>query len=342
MNVNRLAWVLGLTCVVPPWGAAAQPQTAIQFTGQAGNYAEIADPPAGDFSVNPGVGLTVSAWIRPDALHFDLTDGSEHTASNTAEQYVHWLGKGCGVDLNSDPTVCVGRGEIDTRSGTQRQEWTFRMYSQTLPLPCPVQPDPDDPMRLPCPRQNRISFYAFNWSAPEGMTCQNEGIGSYVQVPIDPGTWIHVVGVIDDRADLSESPRAKTTALYKDGQFVRCDQYQPTGAPGCQRVPDQAAGQCPRPIFPAHGTAPVRFGRRDRDGYLNGAIGEVRIWNRPLEGSEIAALYAGNVPQDGLVGEYLLGGDVNDTSGNPNGPNNGTVYGTDWSWWMGDATVPRL
>src|SRR5262249_30177002 len=149
--------------------------------------------------VNPGVGLTVAARFRPDALHFDLTDGSAQTINNTAEQYVHWLGKGCGVDPSIDPLQCVGRGEIDTHTGTPQQEWTFRIYSQTLPLPCPTAPDPSDPTRLPCPRQNRISFYVFNLSAPAGQTCQNEGIGSYFQLgindsdPVIPGEWIHVV-----------------------------------------------------------------------------------------------------------------------------------------------------
>jgi len=320
MRIMRFTFALLVVCLLPlliSSEVAAQPQAYIKFDGSAGNYDEILDPSTGDFSVNPGVGLTVAAWFRPDALHFDLTDGS-------TDQYVHWLGKGCGVNLNGDPLSCVGRGEVDTRTGTQRQEWTFRIYSQTLPLPCPPEL---------CPRQNRISFYVFNWSAPEGMMCQNEGIGSYFQQPVDPGQWIHVVGVIDDREDLTQSPRAKTTAIYKDGNFIRCDQYQATGAPGCQRLPDQGPGQCPRPIFPAHGTAPVRIGRRDRDGYFNGAIAEVRIWNRPLDQDEVARVYSGIGPlPDGLVGEYLLNGTADDTSGNPNGPNNGTVYGTTWCW----------
>ncbi len=320
-------------------GASAEPQAYIKFDGSRGNYVEILDPSTTDFSVNSGLGLTVAAWFRPDALHFDLTDGSALTSRGTAEQYVHWVGKGCGVNLSVDPSKCVGRGEVDTRTGTQRQEWTFRIYSQTLPLPCPTEPDPLDPDRPPCPRQNRISFYVFNLSAPQGMTCQNEGIGSYFQDP-DPdtavlGKWIHVVGVVDDSEDLMNNPRAKTTAIYKDGEFVRCDQYQGRvpGLSSCQRLPDQTGNQCPRPITPTHGTAPVRIGRRDRDGYFNGAIAEVRIWNRPLDKDEVSALHDFNtVPQEGLVAEYLLDGTADDTSGNPNGPNNGTVFGTDWSW----------
>ena len=73
--------------------------------------------------------------------------------------YVHWLGKG------------------DRSGAAGNQEWTFRIYNRRDPL--------DNP-----PRPNRISFYLFN---PQGGL----GVGSYVQVPITRGTWIHVVGVAD-------------------------------------------------------------------------------------------------------------------------------------------------
>jgi len=284
--------------------ATAQPQAFIKFDGAPGNYAEIDDPSTADFTVNPGVGLTVSAWMRPDALHFDHADGSDPN-----QQYVHWLGKGEGSDDNA------------------QQEWTFRIYSQNEPIPCDA-----------CPRLNRVSFYVFNLARPPGVVCQNEGIGSYFQFPIndpDPlvaGDWIHVVGVVDD------SEGIKTTSIYKNGNFMRCDRYQATGVAGCQRLPDQAPGQCPRPIIPTHGSAPVRIGHRDRLSYLNGAIAEVRIWNRPLSADEIASVYQGVDPlPDGLVGQYLLNetGDdttAHDTSDNPTGPHDGRVRGPTWMW----------
>jgi hypothetical protein len=285
--------------------AIAQPQAFIKFDGAPDNYVEIADPSTGDYSVNPGVGLTVSVWMRPDALHFDHTDGSDPN-----QQYVHWLGKGTGSDDNA------------------QQEWTFRIYSQNEPLPCDA-----------CPRLNRVSFYVFNLARPPGMVCQNEGIGSYFQYPIndpDPlvaGEWIHVVGVVDDKEGV------KTTSIYKNGNFIRCDRYQATGATNCQRLPDQAAGQCPRPITPTHGTAPVRIGHRDRLSYLNGAIAQVRIWNRALDAGEVATVYAGGDPAPDalLMGQYVLdetGDDTtaHDTSANPAGPHDGTVLGTTWMW----------
>ncbi len=61
------------------------------------DYVEIPDDK--DFSVSTTGGLTVSAWIRPDALIARTPEGSG---------YVYWLGKG-------------ERG---------RHEWVFRMYSR--------------------------------------------------------------------------------------------------------------------------------------------------------------------------------------------------------------------
>jgi len=63
-------------------------------------YIEIPTHP--DFSVATTGELTVSAWIRPETLTFDKTEGLH------GSRYIHWLGKG-------------ERGQL---------EWTFRMYSQ--------------------------------------------------------------------------------------------------------------------------------------------------------------------------------------------------------------------
>ncbi len=306
--MRRIIFVLlGSLALLSSERVIAEPQAYIKFDGSPGNYVEITDPKStGDFSVNPGVGFTVAVWMRPDALHFSDTDGSVST-----QQYVHWLGKG------------------DGSGDSAQQEWTFRIYSQNEPLPCPIEV---------CPRLNRISFYVFNLARPPGQQCQNEGIGSYFQYPIndpDPivsGQWIHVVGVVDD------SDGVKTTSIYKNRNFIRCDRYQDTQVQGCQRLPDQQPGQCPRPITPTHGTAPVRIGHRDRLSYLNGAVAEVRIWNRALNQDEVTRVYLAIPPlPDGLVGQYLLNETgvertAHDTSGNPNGPFDGMVLGDTWMW----------
>ncbi len=154
-----------------------------------------------------------------------------------------------------------------------QQEWVFRMYNQT---------STDDP-----PRPNRISFYVFN---PDG----GEGIGSHFQDPVVAGDWIHVVGVAD----------ASTTTIYKNGAFCRCDSYTGTTTGPCHNyAPDLW-------VTPGPGSAPLRIGTRDFESFFLGAIREVRVWTRALSAAEVAALFAGAPPQDGLVAEYLLGGDV--------------------------------
>ena len=60
--------------------------TAVQFNGT--NYVEI--PDSVDFSQPTSTyGLTVEAWMRPDALSFP----GEASPDSTQNPYVHWLGK---------------------------------------------------------------------------------------------------------------------------------------------------------------------------------------------------------------------------------------------------------
>jgi concanavalin A-like lectin/glucanase superfamily protein len=165
----------------------------------------------------------------------------------------------------------MGKGE------TGHQEWVLRMYSQGNTEG----------------RENRISFYVFN---PAG----GRGVGAYVQEPVRPGDWIHVVGVADG-TDIH---------LYKDGVLKNSQHYGST-------------------ITPTHGSAPLRFGTRDFRSFFQGAVAQVRIWNRALTAAEVGGLFAGNrVPHQGLVGEWLfmVG---HDTSRNHNAIVRGAAWGTD-------------
>jgi hypothetical protein len=132
-------------------------------------------------------------------------------------------------------------------------------------------------------RSGRISFYVYNPSAPSGERT-NVGVGSYVQSPVTVGEWIHVVGVAD----------GVNVHLYRNGLPGRAQVY---------------AGR----VTPAHGNAPLRFGTRDRRSYFQGALAEIRIWNRALTAAQVLALYEGSsVLRDGLIAEYLfkLGSDT--------------------------------
>ena len=108
----------GITAGGPgPLGGAGD--TAIVANGVDG-YAEVADAAVFSQSAS-GRGLTVEVWMRPDGLTF---------SGQTAEHYVHWLGKG-------------ERGAF---------EWGFRFYSADSP-----------------DRPSRISAYIWNPSVVQGQ-----------------------------------------------------------------------------------------------------------------------------------------------------------------------------
>jgi Concanavalin A-like lectin/glucanases superfamily len=171
-----------------------------------------------------------------------------------------------------------------------QHEWVFRMYNQ--------QTSDDQP------RPNRISFYVFNLAG-------GQGIGSYFQETVTAGEWIHVVGTVD----------AEHTAIYKNGEFKDCDRYTGSGPGKCHNYsPD-------RWIVPQRGNAPLRIGTRDLRSFFLGAIREVRIWQRALTAAEVSGLYAGTVPEGGLVAQYLLHNDVAVDSA---GSHDGSILGATW------------
>jgi concanavalin A-like lectin/glucanase superfamily protein len=85
---------------------ADDPDTAVGLNGpDSGDYVEVPDPDDQSFSQpTSGAGLTVEAWMRPDALLF---------SGQTDNHYVHWLGKGA--------TGC--------------EEWGMRFYSHDSTRP---------------------------------------------------------------------------------------------------------------------------------------------------------------------------------------------------------------
>jgi hypothetical protein len=72
------------------------------------------------------------------------------------------------------------------------------------------------------------------------------------------------------------------------------------------------------------------MGTKDLTGLLQGGLQGVRIWNRPLSTSEIAGLYAGQVPGDSLVAEYPLNADTGTVAVDTTGAHNGTITGASW------------
>jgi hypothetical protein len=171
-----------------------------------------------------------------------------------------------------------------------------------------------DPFDSPS-RPNRISFYLFN---PEGGL----GVGSYVQVPIHKGRWIHIVGVAD----------SSRTYLYKDGEYIRCDTYRGAAKGPCeihyQAPPNQNLQLV---IDPQAGPAPLRLGTKDLGSFFQGGLTRVRLWNRALSTGEISMLYSADVaPQDGLVAEFPLN-TTGATAVDLIQGNNGEIFNAIWA-----------
>jgi hypothetical protein len=205
------------------------------------------------------------------------------------------------VESNSAYIHWLGKGQESGDAGNQ--EWTFRMYNL------------DDPFDNP-PRPNRTSFYLFN--AQGGL-----GVGSYVPGPIQVGQWIHVVGAAD----------TSRTFFYKDGRYIRCDTYQGPAQGNCPiHYQDPPTDSIQLVIEPQAGCAPLRLGTKDLGSFLQGGLTRVRLWNRVLEESEIAALYAADTaPQLGLVAEFLLNSDTGSTAFDTAQGNNGQIVNAVWA-----------
>lgn len=212
-------------------------------------------------------------------------DTLDFTNVEADHDYIHWLGKG------------------ETSGASGNQEWTFRMYNR------------DDSLDSP-PRPNRISFYLFN--PPGGL-----GVGSYVQVPVHRGRWIHVVSVAD----------RSRTFFYKDGQKIRCDTYRgPQQGPCPIHYQDPPKNRIQLVIEPQPGPAPLRLGTKDFGSFFEGGLTRLRLWSRALSASEISDLYAADTaPRSGLVAEFLLNAGAGATAVDTAQGNDGQVFNAVWT-----------
>ncbi len=111
-------------------------------------------------------------------------------------------------------------------------------------------------------RPNRISAYVWN---PDGKL----GAGAYVEDRLTAGAWIHLVATYDD----PRQPDAQVR-LYKNGAASSHNESSGT------LYKNYA-------ITPKHGSAPVRLGTRDLQGFLTGGLDEVALYPRVLGAEEI-------------------------------------------------------
>jgi hypothetical protein len=180
----------------------------------------------------------------------------------------------------------MGKGDKD------RYEWAARMYNHT---------NRENP-----PRPNRISFYLFN--AEGGL-----GQGSYAEEPVRAGEWIQITA----------SANGSETAIYRNGEYVRCDEYDGPAGHGCDAHPEH--------IQPTAGNAPLRLGSRDLKSFFQGGLSQVRIWNRALGNEEIRTVFEGDIPQSGLAAEFLLNEGKGDMVHDTTGRHQGKIVGARWA-----------
>ena len=230
--------------------------------------------------------------------------------------YLEFSGDGAYVEIPSAPDLSIGAEGItisawlkpDTlefprsegsgyvywmgKGEKGQYEWAGRMYSYT---------NRENP-----PRPNRISFYVFNRSGGLGQ-------GSYSDGPVTRGEWIQITALAY-RGD---------TSIYRNGVYIRCDEYDgPTGH-GCQAHPQR--------IHPSAGNAPLRLGTRDLKSFFEGGLSQVRIWNRPLDQEEIRRVFQNDVPRTGLVAEFLLNEGQGETVHDTARKHQGRIVGARWA-----------
>lgn len=139
------------------------------------------------------------------------------------------------------------------KGGPGRYEWALRLYDRRTKTP------------------NRISAYLFS---PSGGL----GAGAFFQDRLVAGEWIHVVACFEPGS--ADSPGRPGVRLYKNGEL----RQGPSSSGARYR---STAWH----VVSAPGTAPVRFGTRDLQGFLVGGLDEIAIYPRVLQPEEVKEHY---------------------------------------------------
>ncbi|WKX76712.1 LamG domain-containing protein [Zobellia laminariae] len=187
-----------------------------KFDGE-NQYIEI--PDSDRLSISTTGKLSISVWMRPDALNFNTNS------------YIYWMGKG----------------------EHNQYEYAMRMYNKDITR---VQ-DKDRP--------NRISCYAWNLKG-------NLGAGSYAQETVVAKEWLHFVAIYNFNED--------TIQFYRNGVLMDTDSFEKDYH-----------------VTPRNGNAPFRIGIRSMNSYFNGAIDDIKIYDKVLSQDDITALY-GEEPEN--------------------------------------------
>jgi len=157
-------------------------------------------------------------------------------------------------------------------------------------------------------RFNRISFYVYSLSG-------GEGAGGAFEDQVIPGQWIFVCGTVD----------GTNVSIWKNGIF------------------QAATNWVTYPVTLTTSTATLRIGTgKSGDGFFQGGISDVQIWNRVLSPVEMRSLYLTNTSiTNGLVGQWKLSEGSGTTAFDTSGlGNNGTINGS--TTWLSGVTQSRV
>ena len=181
-------------------------------------------------------------------------------ATNAGSGYVDWMGK-CEVYGGS--------------TSQEPCEWEARMYSVT------TSESPNRP--------NRLSAYVFNAGAGLGSAGDwqpayaGPSSNVYASSIIQPKDWLHVVAeyqIVNNGSAQSCGTPVGTASVWVNGVMWSQSSHAPTGC-------FSQFG-----VTPSAGSSPLDIGTMALDGWFQGAIGKVAIYNTLLSQSQINAHYA--------------------------------------------------
>ncbi|MGH2364712.1 MAG: S8 family serine peptidase, partial [Chloroflexota bacterium] len=146
--------------------------------------------------------------------------------------------------------------------------------------------------------------------------------GALVQASVDVSTldtWSHITGTYD--------PISGSAQLYVNGQLAgTC-----ASAASDTDADASADGDCA--ALTLSGARPVAIGGGCTagacgDGYFEGLLAHVAVWNRSLSASEVASAAEGTPPTGGLVAHWPLSDGTGTLAANTAGSNPGTISGS--------------
>lgn len=290
---------------------------ALVFDG-VDDYVEVTDNDA--YSVSTTGALTVSFWMRPDVLNYTLNTGSD--------QYVNLLGKSQTGSPNTE-------------------EWEFRIANYTGTYPSRISLyvfNSEGGLGMGSYISSAVT--AGEWIHVVGTMDMYESYiyrdGAYAYhfhhqttgtkataICTISGGAVNTITLTNAGTSYVNTPKVNLYGGGGSGASATCtisggivtSLTLTAGGSGYTSAPTVVIG-----INSENTSANLRFGHCEDEsdpGYFEGAIRDVRIWNRVLTSSEVGDVYTGSPSDTGLVGRWKIDDlsetTVKDTAGTSDG-----------------------